>query len=398
MNAMLSRRRTTIVVAAILLIAVVIGVTAWMKQKQKLTPQQIFHAGLEAMERNERPAILDAAESLETFPEYREHVHLLRAAYALRGQSFETTFRELGKLKPEGELREPALLLSAEAFYLVGRLKDAGRLFATVAEEHPGHADAHRWLAAIAYDIGAFDDAMRELDIVILRKPLDFRPHLLKGHMHSDMERYSAAQEAYSRAVELHPPESILADLLPSLARVQVKQRDYAGALETLAKAKPTASNLALQGECDRGMGRQDEARQHVEEALQKEPRDREALGLSGRLYIDAGKPELAVAPLQQVLEQDPHDFETRYQLAQALREMGQAEAADEQMKLSEKTIELRTELAQLTDLAIQKTGDADVRDRMAEVCDALGKHELAATWRKAAANCRGGNMSGNKP
>ena len=53
---------------------------------------------------------------------------------------------------------------------------------------------------------------------------------------------------------------------------------------------------------------------------------------------------------------------------------------------------ELRADLDRITALsreAMEKPWDADVRVRLAELCDRMGKPELAAMWRNAAAACR---------
>lgn len=84
---------------------------------------------------------------------------------------------------------------------------------ATVASEQPGHPDAHRWMGAIAYDLGDMNRALDELSIVSRLAPTDDRPYVLKAQRHADFEQFRDAVEAGSQALALHPPEPVREDV-----------------------------------------------------------------------------------------------------------------------------------------------------------------------------------------
>src|SRR5262249_42280624 len=96
-------------------------------------------------------------------------------------------------------------------------------------------------------------------------------------------------------------------------------------------------------------------------------------------------------ALLREVLQQDPNDHESRHQFAQALRQAGNTDEADTEANRVSEIVAQKAQLAKLNTEAILHPTDATVRDQIAELCLALGKPELAATWRKAAAACRQG-------
>lgn len=365
------------------------GVVA-IRLRSRATPDEMFATGMAALERSDWPAALRAADQLRRHPDHADQEQLLRGLHALKNNHPKTALQELDLItNPKGALREPALLAAGEALYHLGRLAEADRLFLTVASEHPGHLDSHRWLAAIAYDLSDMTRALDELGIVSRLTPTDHRPYILKGQIHADFEQYREAIEAYSQAVQRHPPEDVLAEMLPRLARCQMQTRDYAGALKTLSQASPSAKALSLEAECHLSLGNEAQAQARLAEARKLDPTDLEALRLFGRMELDAGRPQAALEPLRAVVKRDPQDHESRHHLAQALRLTGQIPAAEAEARASARLVSLKLDMAKLNVEAIEHPQDDKVRDRLAAVCEELGKPQLAASWRTAATACR---------
>ncbi|WLD14649.1 tetratricopeptide repeat protein [Planctellipticum variicoloris] len=260
---------------------------------------------------------------------------------------------------------------------------------ATVASEQPGHPDAHRWMGAIAYDLGDMNRALDELSIVSRLAPTDDRPYVLKAQRHADFEQFRDAVEAGSQALALHPPEPVREDVATELVRARMRIRDYAAALKTLPQARRSALSLALEAECHLSLGDAVSANARLEEARSLDPEEPSVLRLFGRMELDAGRPEAALEPLRSVLKLDPQDHESRHHLAQALRLLGRTAEADAEARRSANIVKLKLEMANLNIEAINRPQDADVRDRIAAVCSKLGKPQLAESWRKAAAACR---------
>jgi tetratricopeptide (TPR) repeat protein len=146
---------------------------------------------------------------------------------------------------------------------------------------------------------------------------------------------------------------------------------------------------LALRAECSRNLGDHEQAQDELARALQLDPHERQALFLQARIFREERSPEKAVPLLRGIIEQDPHDYPARYQLAQVLGQLGQATAAAEELAQAEQSRAWRDELQTLYREAMQNAADANVRDAIAGLCRRLGKDELAAVWAQAAAQCR---------
>lgn len=374
--------------ALIIVGLVLFGGVAWFWWPRP-TPREQFQKGLNALVRNDWREVLRSADRLKGRSEFASEEHLLRGIYWLKTNQPAMALKQFGLLDPVGDVREPALLYLGETLYRLDRLSESEQMFATLAFEQPGHVDSHRWLAAIAYDLGDYQRAMDELSIVIRLAPSDYRPHVLKGRMEFDLEQYRSSIEDYARAVAVNPPNDVLEEILPALACAQMQNRDYSAALKTLALGPRSARSLALQAECQSSLGNDAGVRKLIADAEAMDPEQPDMLRLLGRLELDSGRPEAAVAPLRSVLVRDPQDHETRYQLAQALRLSGKAAEADAEALRSAHTLELKARLAKLTQDAIARPNDADVREQMAKLCDQLGKGQLGASWRKAAVACR---------
>ena len=99
----------------------------------------------------------------------------------------------------------------------------------------------------------------------------------------------------------------------------------------------------------------------------------------------DEKRPREAAELFEQILVQDPHNVACRYQLALARRELGDTPRYESEM---EKVATSRGLLEQLTALSakvMKEPREAKVLTEIAQVCDQLGKHDLAKSWRLAA-------------
>jgi Flp pilus assembly protein TadD len=91
---------------------------------------------------------------------------------------------------------------------------------------------------------------------------------------------------------------------------------------------------------------------------------------------------------LEPVVAAHPNDDRARYQLALAYARMGRDADAREQNRLVDQTRARLTELSDLNRAALRDPWDAAVRRRLAELCEQLGKQELAKMWHRAAEAC----------
>ena len=124
-------------------------------------------------------------------------------------------------------------------------------------------------------------------------------------------------------------------------------------------------------------------------QTLRREMEKRVAILLQVDLAIDKQQTQAVIAPLQKLLTSDPHDTACRYQLAQAWQRLGQPEKYKQEMARHDTSQKLKQELTEKNLEANRAPDNAEVRDRLAELCDSLGKPGLATMWRRAAAACR---------
>lgn len=310
----------------------------------------------------------------------------LRAEERLR---YQQALLEFNQVRGEGEIRLQAAALSGQCLLSLKQLAEAERVLSYVLSQRPDHVDAHRGLAAIYYDLGATAQAVTHLEAVSRLAPEDGRPHRLLGLIHKDMDHTEPAVDHYREALRRKLGEAMIREVRVELAEVLVRLSRYTEALEYLEGNQPAPADVgkavALRAECFWGLGRTGEAQGLLDEALKLNLDATEIVRLRAKLYQEAGEAGEAVRLLEGVVARDRHDHASRYQLALALENQGRKKEAAEQRALCEETRKLMGEMARLTEQAMDKPQDSQLRRRLAEVCEKLEKPELADLWRRAA-------------
>lgn len=378
-----------LIAAAIVTASAAIG---WLAVQNK--PDDVFRHSLEQLQQGDHDAALQGIKILDNHPGFESHVALLRGAYQLRRGLAADAILSFEAVDPTGELRLPALELTGECLFLLDQLPLAASQFQEILKDDPHSANAHRWLGQIFYNLGAFDTAVSHLQELITIEPDNYLAHALVGHMAFDFEDFQIAIQHYQKAQKLFRPDSIPdpvhQEVLRNLARSFIGQNKYPEALATLVTADPDhALVLALKADCHRGLGHDDIARQLLNQAIQMDPNERTAVLLQVDMALDSQQTAAIVKPLQRLLNKNPHDTACRYQLAQAWQRLGETNKYKQEMARHNASKELKRELTVTNLQANREPDNAAVRDRLAEICEALGKHDLARMWRQAAAACR---------
>lgn len=384
---MLGRPRLYRIILIPMSAALGLALALWFRDQ--IPAEEHFRQGLSALERGDMEMLGAAIEALQHAPEFQPHVRVLRGGRMLREGNPSGALQLLFAHRPEGEIRAPALLLAVECFYRQGQLAEAEAVVRQLIQEQPRSANAHRWLAVIHYDLGATNAAIKELAFVMTLVPDDYRPRHLLGVIYSDFEKYAEAAKHYRKALECDPPSPQRQEIIRNLAQALVKVRQYDEALEVLRGVPEDAVLLALESECHWGLARLDRARQSLERARKLDAVERLVLLLTARIELETGNPAAAIAALKRHLERDPHDFEGRYRLALAYRQLGRLKEYEIEIARMQQSQRLRRQLSELSDLAVDRPRDADIRDQIAAVCETLGKDKLAAVYRRAANSCR---------
>lgn len=333
------------------------------------------------------PGLLAA---LEGIPRYGHERQLFRGVQLLRAGEPAQALKALALVKPEGHLRVPLLLHIGQALFQTGQLTEAEHVFREVEFERPEVAYAHRWLVTIYHEMGAMHSAFAELEKVAELEPDDFFAYRLMGLMNlEDFRKPKEAVVEYRKALARNPPPQEAQAIRKEIAQALLSFNDYAGAFEVLDGADKDASVLGLQAECRWNMSQTEEAARLLEAARELNPDERIVLYLSGRFAIEEGHPQAALKPLKTLLDRDPHDSQTRYQLSQAYRQLGDQAAAKVELDRMTESKALTEKLGPMYEQAMLRPTDPEIRDELAELCDKLGKDDLARTWRRAARQLR---------
>jgi Flp pilus assembly protein TadD len=273
------------------------------------------------------------------------------------------------------------------------RLPEAFAAFTEAVRLAPDLPDAHRGLAAVAYDQGAVIEAVGHLERVANLDPTDGRPHRMIGHICADLDKREDAVAAYREALRRQLTPAAADEVGVELADQLLKLGDAEAALAALPDSLPVGDNgvraAAIRAEATWTTTGAEEAVTMTEAALQQTPDDPRLLSLLGRLHVDLGNHDKAVDPLVQAADRDQTELTTLQALAIAYERVGRPQDA---ATTRQRRADVQAALERMTALNIDADAqpwNAAIREELATICESLGKVDLAAMWRHAAAQAR---------
>jgi tetratricopeptide (TPR) repeat protein len=351
-------------------------------------PEYRLRLGREAVRRADFATAEAMARRLETAG-HGDHARLLRAAAELELDRPGSAVVELNRIEAT-ELRLEGATLYGE--WLVrhhAQPAEAERLFRFVLSERSDDLVAHRGLASIYYDQGAWALAVLHALRWAALDPRDGRPNRFAGLIYKDMDLFAPATDCYRDALRRDLKEVVAQEVREELAECLVKQSLYTEAVQVLKDCGPRAEEvpalIALRGDCLYGLGKTAEAEAILGQALQHHPDSTDLLRVRGKILVAAEKPAEAARLFEQALKQDPQDLTSRYQLTLAYELLGRRDEAARHRKLLEQTKEGLVALTKLIQEAGEKPWDAAHQQRLAKMCQQLGRPELASRWLRAA-------------
>ncbi len=357
-----------------------------------------FSAGMAALHRGEFVEAVESLHRLRRSHPGDDRTQLLSGAIRLRRGDASAALKDFSSLQPEGEIRSPALQWTGECLYTLGRLTEAELCFQQLLEIHRDSAEAHRGLAAIYHDLGELNRSVEHLGQLTQLTPQDYRPWRMMGSIHRDFEQFLDAAREYRAALSLPVPDAVRLEIVIELADVLIRLDEYQQALDVLATTTETATTLSQQGQCHRVLGNGELARTCLDRARAVGANHVAVLRLNADLAADEKRPREAAELYEQVLVQDPHNVESRYQLALARRELGDTLRYEAEMEAVAHSRQLLEHLTALSAKAMKQPREAKVLTEIADVCDQLGKHDLAKSWRLAAEAVRPQSKRDSRP
>jgi len=312
---------------------------------------------------------------------------LLRGYRALAADRPVDALRYFQYLKPEGDLRTCVLRCTGESLYKTGQLREAEGCFQQLLQESPANPQAHRWMAAIHYDLGRMDASLLHLRELSDLAPDDGRPHFMRGVIYHDFGQPALALPALTASLSLTKDPQELNKVRTQLAQVQMELKDFSAAILTLTEISDSAEKKAMLAECFWDQGKTQEASKLISEV---DPNGLPARGklLQARISLESGDTEKSLSLLKSLIVQDHSSEESEYLIAMVYQQRGEQPLYQEHLRRSEEIKALKTRLTELSSRAMAAQYDDDVRLEMADVCEQLGMQRMADVWRQAAAAC----------
>ncbi len=349
------------------------------------TPKSYFQRGLEAYRAGEFPTLASQAALLKDEPGFEPQFHLLLGLVLFHSNKHREALEELAKSLGDHDTTPLALAISGEILYNGGQYLDAERMLKAAVQVKPDMVDAHRYLIATYYDLGAMDNALVHIARVQELAPDDIRPWRLEGLILKDFEKYDEALAAYQQAllrISTVPTEN---EIRVEAAECLIQLRRHEEALKMLETVTVNAEVLAQRTECQLALGHDQEAETNLREGLKLSPNDLRLLKTEISLLQEKNMQVDAVNKLKFAIEQHPFDFNLRSMAMLAYQKRGEKELADmQQVKMTELRT-LKDQFAALHIRAIQNPIDVESRVQLGEVAQRLGMRDAAANWYKVA-------------
>jgi tetratricopeptide (TPR) repeat protein len=199
------------------------------------------------------------------------------------------------------------------------------------------------------------------------------------------------AVAAYRKVLAQHPPD---VDALRELVIDHLVEIGDVASARAELDAKPVSATSSPKARLQEATvlrleGNLDESLKTVERLLDEEAQLAPARLLRGILFLEQGEPDLAIADLDWVTDREPYNDEAHYRLGLAYTRTQQSERANVHLSESRRIFELRQQAVALHQRAIAEPNNAGVQAELARVYEAIGRDDLAATYRRASQNAR---------
>lgn len=370
-------------VSLLLLLAAVIaaGCLVWWSGRPE---RHLAEAGLRLL-RGEFGAVPGWLALPEATARTRDRALLIRARVALgRGRPAEAV-PALDAIDAGGPVAADAAFWKGRTLMAVGQSRRAAEWFRSVAERRPDDVDARRWLASALYEMGDRRGALAGLREVVRLSPDDPRAWRTIALLLKEDVDLETARDAYRTTLRLDPAQPLarleLAEVLTELGEYDEAE----GQLQACSGGAPEADRLALVAKGVWARGDRERIGPLLGRALAEHPSHVGLLSLASQVEMAEGRTDRAIALLDRALIVDPHHAESYYRRGLLRKAAGNLDGAALDLGRSSELKAALAEMSRLDDEAAARPDDPEVRVRVAQLCERLGKFELAMSWYRAA-------------
>jgi tetratricopeptide (TPR) repeat protein len=356
-------------------------------------PEVRMSRGRDAIRRGDWDAVEAISDRLEASGE-TDRANLLRGEALAERKRWPQALQALNRILDEGPLRLQAAVTAGRCLAELSELQEAHRVFTFVLSQDKDNVDAHRGMAAIAYDLGNLTTALHHLDEVARLDDSDGRPYRLKGMVYTFLNRETEAEAAYREALKRNLSAEFRQQALLELAERMVRRTRYQEAVALLDERKGDGEDdlaaLTLRAELLLNLGRFPDAERLLDRAVVDYPDSGQLWSLLGQIYLgDKNRTSEAVRVLERAVERSPGDYQFRFQLANAFHRAGRKEDEEKQRRKAEELRQVLDQLSNLSRDAMRKPWDREIRYKLAELAEKIHNTKLAGMWYKAAQACQ---------
>jgi len=200
--------------------------------------------------------------------------------------------------------------------------------------------------------------------------PDDPQPYFLRGIISSDQQDWKPAEEDLRMAIQCKPDHMAahlgLANVLTEIKRPEEAIQHYR--IASTDKEVGASASVGLAVCLDSSLDQTDEALKVLQEVLEKDPINVEALVETAKIQFAAGNYQQTYDLLAPVVSQHSRDFDLRHLYATALSKVGKKDEAKEEFAIVRKA---KVELDRANKMASKVTlapSDIDLRLEVAQI------------------------------
>jgi tetratricopeptide (TPR) repeat protein len=358
-------------------------------------PMNLFTQGRAAVQKKEWDEVRNIKNQLKEMPNTDVETQFLEAVLYLNVLNYHASMLRINKIAGDERIREDCMIIASRIFLATGDIPSAMRTLSEMIVEFPDNVDAHRLLSAKYYDFGSLQLAMKHCQRISELAPQDPRPDRLMGLISKDFDKNELAVTHYTESLKRTPDDSTFkqaTEVYVELAEVQIRLRNYAAALASLANLPASdmppylvASARSFQAECHFALGEFDEAQKYIQQALSINAQHEHALEMHGTLAMQSGQTEQALSILLQAAARHPGNDRILFKLSNVHSQLGNANEAAAVLAQHKQIKKLKFQYIEKNAIAAQVPTDTNIRFELGKIAEQLYDVPAAASWYQAA-------------